>query len=148
MIVIPADKGYDVVLVAFKRGEYVLEGLTEYLKKEKADAGLIISGIGSLDICRIHMIEHSNVPPNDLFIDLKGPVEVSSLVGSIAGGEPHIHVTVQDVKNDKVYCGHLEAGSRCCYRIEVGLMLFRDITTQRIVDEATGLIDIVPAGEL
>ena len=70
-------------------------------------------------------------------------MEVSSLLGSISGGEPHIHVTVMDVKNDKVYCGHLEPGSRCCYRVEIGLMLFHDVTTQRIVDEATGLVDIV-----
>ena len=144
MVVIPADKGYDVALVAFKRGEYVLEGLREYLKNKNVDAGLIISGIGSFDICRIHMIEHTNLPPNDRYIDLEEPVEVSSLLGSIAGGEPHIHVTVQDVQHDKVYCGHLEPGSRCCYRVELGLMLFHDVTTQRIVDEVTGLVDIVP----
>ena len=100
-----------------------------------------------MDLCKIHTIEHVNLPPNDLFIDLEGPIEVSSLLGSIAGGEPHIHVTVQDVQNNKVFCGHLEAGSRCCYRVEIGLILFRDVTTQRVVDEATGLIDIMPSGE-
>ncbi len=67
MIVIPADKGYDVALVAFKRGEYILEGLTDYIKEKNVDAGLIISGIGTLDICRIHTIEHTNLPPDDIY---------------------------------------------------------------------------------
>ncbi len=143
MIIVPADKGYDVSLVAFKRGEYILEVLTEYLQEKQVDAGLIVSGIGSFDICNMHTIKHTGLPPDDLDLHLEGPVEISSLLGSIAGGQPHIHVTVQHVDSEKVYCGHLEPGSRCCYRIEIGLILFRNVTTTRIVDQATGLIDIM-----
>lgn len=142
MLTIKAIKGINVLMVSFKRGDYIIEELREYLKANNIDAALITSGIGSLDICRIHIIEHADLPPKDSYINLEGPIEMSSLLGSVAGGEPHIHVTVKDVKNDKIYIGHLEPGSRCCYRVEMGLLILKDIRTKRVTDAETGLIDI------
>jgi len=68
------------------------------------------------------------------------PVRLKVL--TMPGGEPHIHVTVKDVNGDRVYVGHLEAGSRCCYRIEMGLLILKDIRTKRVTNPETGLIDI------
>jgi len=144
MIAIPAKSPADVRMLSFRRGDYIIESLTEYLQQEHIDAALITSGIGSLDICRLHTIKHADLPPEDVHFALEGPIEVSSLLGSVAGGEPHIHVTVHDVENDHVHVGHLEAGSRCCYRVEIGLIIFNGVKTKRVVDPATDLIDIVP----
>ena len=77
----------------------------------------------------------------------KGPIEVGSLGGSVAGGEPHLHVVVHDVAADKVYVGHLEPGSRVCFRLELGLLLLDGIKTRRVTDPRTGLTDIVAAEE-
>lgn len=142
MLTIKALKGIDVLMVSFRRGDYIIEELREYLKENNIDAALITSGIGSFDICKIHIIEHAELPPKDKYITIEGPVEVSSLLGSVAGGEPHIHVTVKDVNGDRVYVGHLEAGSRCCYRVEMGLLILKDIRTRRVTNPETGLIDI------
>jgi len=142
MLTIKALKGIDVLMVSFRRGEYIIEKLREYLEENKIDAGLITSGIGSFDICKIHIIEHSDLPPKDKYISIEGPVEIGSLLGSVAGGEPHIHVTIKDVNGDKVYVGHLEPGSRCCYRVEMGLIILKDVKTKRVTVPETGLIDI------
>jgi hypothetical protein len=63
----------------------------------------------------------------------------------VAGGEPHIHVVVHDVAHDKVYVGHLEPGSRCCFRVELGLTVLDGVVTRRVTDPQTNLVDIVPA---
>jgi len=142
MLTVKTIKGIDVEMVSFRRGELIIEELRKYFKKSNIDAALITSGIGSFDICKIHIIEHADLPPKDKYITIEGPVEIGSLLGSVAGGEPHIHVNVKDVNGDKVYVGHLEQGSRCCYRIEMGLIILKDVKTKRVTDPETGLIDI------
>ena len=142
MLTIKTIEGIDVEMLSFKRGEFIIEELRKHFKKNNIDAALITSGIGSFDICKIHIIEHAELPPKDKYINIEGPVEIGSLLGSVAGGEPHIHVTVKDVNGDKVYVGHLEPGSRCCYRVEMGLIVLKGVRTKRVTDSKTGLIDI------
>jgi len=143
MIVIEQNGNVQYFMIALRRGELVLEKLRGFLKDRNIDAGLIISGIGSMDICNIHFIKSTTLPPEDEFIKLEGPIEIASLQGSIAGGEPHIHVSVFNQVSGKTFIGHLEDGSRCCYRIELGLIVFPSVKTARITDPNTGLIDII-----
>ncbi|WP_319415390.1 PPC domain-containing DNA-binding protein [Marispirochaeta aestuarii] len=145
MLAIPAANGIECYMISFRRGELIIEELRKFLKEKNIDAGVFTSGIGSFDICNLHAITSTGLPPVDKYYNLEGPVEVGSLGGSVAGGEPHIHVVVSDPPNDKVYVGHLEPGSRCCYRVEVGLIAFKGVKTTRVTDEKTGLIDIVEA---
>lgn len=147
MIVIPAKDGVSARMVSFRRGDYIIESLRDYLDQQKIDAALITSGIGSFDICCLHTIRHTDLPPEDVYFTLEGPIEVGSLLGSVAGGEPHIHVTVHDVANDKLHVGHLEPGSRCAYRVEMGLIVLNGVKTKRVVDDQTNLIDIVPEND-
>jgi len=143
MLVIEAPGKVRTMMVAFKRGDYVIEELRKLFEQEGVDAGLIVGGIGSFDICKLHTITGTTLPPGERYFTLEGPVECGSMQGSIAGGEPHIHVVVDDVANDKQYVGHLEEGSRCCFRAECGLILFDDVKTARQVDPETNLVDIV-----
>ena len=145
MLSIEAIHGTRTFMVSFRRGDYIIEELREMLKKEGVDAGLITSGIGSLDVCKLHTVVSTGLPPKDRYFNLQGPIEVGALHGSVAGGEPHIHVVVHDTVNDKVYIGHLEEGTRCCYRVELGLIVLKDVKTKRVTDTETGLIDIVSA---
>ncbi len=143
MLSIEAVNGTRTFMISFRRGDYIIEELREMLKKEGVDAALITSGIGSLDVCKLHTIVTTGLPPKDIYFDLEGPIEVGTMHGSVAGGEPHIHIVCHDTANDKVYIGHLEEGSRCCYRVELGLIILNDIKTKRVTDTDTGLIDIV-----
>ncbi|MBW2124017.1 MAG: DUF296 domain-containing protein, partial [Deltaproteobacteria bacterium] len=114
------------------------------LKREGVDAALITPGIGSFDVCKLHTITGTGLPPKDRYFTLEGPIEVGALHGSVAGGEPHIHVVVHDTAEDRLYVGHLEPGTRCCYRVELGLIVLGKAKTRRVTDPETGLIDIMP----
>ena len=117
MISIEAPGAVRTMMISFRRGDYIIEELQKLLKKEGVDAALIAGGIGSFDICKLHTITGTGLPPEDRYFDLEGPIEVGALHGSVSGGDPHIHVVVHDTANDKLYVGHLEPGTRCCYRV-------------------------------
>ncbi len=142
MLVIPELKGTKTIMVSFRKGDLIIEGLREYFEKEGIDAALITSGIGSMDICKLHSICGTTLPPEEKYFTLEGPVEVGSLQGSVAGGEPHIHVVVDDVSNGKIYVGHLEPGSRCLFRVELGIIVLNEVKTKRVTDPETNLVDI------
>jgi len=143
MLTIEAPGTVRTLMVSFRRGDYVIEELVALFDREGIDAALITSGIGSLDVCKLHTITNTGLPPEERYVTLEGPVEVGSLQGSVAGGQPHIHVVVHDVAQDKVHIGHLEGGSRCCFRLELGLIVLEDVRTSRVTDPETNLIDIV-----
>jgi predicted DNA-binding protein with PD1-like motif len=144
MITIPAPGTVRTFMVSFRRGDHVIEELRAFMQKEGIDAALITSGIGSLDLCKLHTITNTGLPPEERYLSLEGPIEVGSLQGSVAGGEPHIHVVVHDVAKDEIHVGHLEDGSRCCFRLELGLIALDGVKTKRVTDPETNLVDIVP----
>ena len=147
MEVIPDQGIVRSIMVAFSRGEDVLQGLRDYVKSAKLDTGFIMSGIGSFDVCNLHYITSTDLPPRDEYLTLRGPIEIGALHGSISGGEPHVHIVVQNWADGKSYCGHLEPGSRCCYRVELGLIVLEHVKSLRHLESRTGLIDIVKVGE-
>ena len=144
MIAIEAPGATRTFMVSFRRGDYVIEELRAMFEREGIDAALITSGIGSFDICKMHTITGTGLPPPEGYMSMEGPIEVGSLQGSVAGGEPHIHIVAHDVAKDEVHIGHLEEGSRCCFRLELGLIVLEGVKTKRITDPETGLVDIVP----
>lgn len=130
------------LLVVFDRGDLLLEGLREVVQAEGISAAAVVAGIGSLDRCHIHWITSTGLPPKNEFAMLEGPLEVASLMGTVVDGVPHVHLCVSDL--NRVYTGHLEPGSRVCYRAEVCLDLLPglDLTTRRHPE--TNLLQIVP----
>lgn len=147
MLTIPAPSAVRTMMISFRRGDYVIEELRKLFQEQEIDAALITSGIGSFDICKLHTITNTGLPPEERYLTLEGPIEVGSLQGSVAGGEPHIHVVVHDVARDEMHVGHLEDGSRCCFRLELGLIVLEGVKTERITDPETHLTDIVAVEE-
>jgi predicted DNA-binding protein with PD1-like motif len=145
MIYIKAPGATRTWMVSFRKGDYVIEELRKLFQAEGVDAALIVAGIGSFDICKLHTITGTTLPPGERYFALEGPIEVGSLQGSVAGGEPHLHVVVDDVQNGKQYVGHLEEGSRCLFRVELGVIVLDGVKTARQRDPETGLVDIVEA---
>jgi len=145
MLALKAPGATRTMMVSFRKGDYIIEELRGLFQREGIDAALITSGIGSLDICKLHTITGTTLPPRDRYFNLEGPIECGSLQGSVAGGEPHIHVVVDNVSEGKVYVGHLEPGSRCLYRLELGVIVLDGARTKRVTDPETGLTDIVAA---
>ena len=147
MICIKAPGATRTMMVVFPRGDYIVEELRKLLREEGISTALITSGIGSLDICKMHTITNTGLPPEERYFDVPAPIEVGSLQGSVAGGEPHIHIVAHDVANDVVYVGHLEPGSRCCFRMELGLVVLDGVKTESVIDPETRLVGIAPVKE-
>lgn len=125
------------IVIHLKMGEDVLESIKKVIKREGIKSGLVLTGYGTLDIARFHYITHTNLPPNDEFKVIRGPLELISMHGVIADGEPHIHFTFSDA--DQAYGGHLEPGCRTLYLCDVVLAEVEDVDMHFVVDPETKL---------
>ncbi len=92
--------------------------------------GALLTGIGSLSQARIHTVSTNVNPVENLFLDLEGPLEVTSFTGLIANYEPHIHITMADPQM-KMYAGHLEPGCRVLTLSELSILRLPDLRLER-----------------
>jgi len=124
----------EVVTVGLGPGEMLLESIREVVNQQKIENGVVISGIGTLKSCQLHSVTHSDFPPNVKFFTIKKPLELSSISGIIADGEPHLHVVVSYI-DEMAYSGHLENGSEVLYLAEVAILVFNDFEMSRHIDK-------------
>jgi hypothetical protein len=124
-----------LVIVALEPGEMLLESVREAIRKHDIQSGAVVSGIGTLKTCRLHYIEHTEFPPKDKCFTLKVPLELVSVSGIIADGEPHLHVVVS-CGEGHVWAGHLEPESEVAYLAEIAILKFNDLAMVRRLDEA------------
>ena len=122
------------ILVLFDRGDTLLEGLQDVVKKEKIDTAAITGGIGSFQRVHLHTITTTGFPPQDKFWNFTGPIELASVQGSVIGGDVHAHIAVFDWDSKQTYIGHLEPGSIVAYRAEVSLTVLEGVRTERYND--------------
>ncbi|OFW54245.1 MAG: hypothetical protein A2163_10455 [Actinobacteria bacterium RBG_13_35_12] len=112
MEVIKGEGSYDLIFIRFDPGEGILENINKIIKGKNIKTGIVISGIGSLSVCRIHGMNAGN-PPNLLnrykeYYEIKGAIELSSIQGVIADQKPHLHIVAS--KGKEVLTGHMEEG--------------------------------------
>ena len=110
-----------IVFVGLGPGELLLESLTSAAKMAGIRNGAVVSGIGTLKRLRLHHITHCGFPPRERFVTINKPLELDSLSGIIADGEPHLHFTASWA-DKKVWAGHLETGSEVLYLAEVAMV--------------------------
>ena len=112
-----AELGRTIIL-RLDQGDYVLESIREVLKKTGITDGYVVSGIGTLDYCVLHMVTTTGYPPVEHYPEWKDePLELVSIDGIIANGEPHLHAVISN--EDKAFAGHLEPGCRILYLGEI-----------------------------
>ena len=132
------SKGYagpiEVVTVGVAPGEMLLESIQEAIDAHDIQNGAVVSGIGTLKVCRMHHIKHSGFPPEDRFYEMTEPLEVSNISGIVADGEPHLHMTV-GYRDEWALAGHLEPGCEVLYLAEVVILKFNDLTMARHFDD-------------
>ncbi len=121
-------------VVRLDPGEYVLESIRELIIKENLKDAVVLSAIGTLDECRLHMVVTTKYPPENRFEHWKDrPLELAHIGGVIADGEPHLHLVVSD--HEKAYLGHLEEGCRVLYLCELVIMELKSLNLKRVRDE-------------
>ena len=124
----------EVVVLGIQPGEMLLESIEEACRERDIRNGAVVSGIGTLETCRMHYITHTGFPPTDEFARLEKPLELVNVSGVIADGKPHLHMTVS-CKHEGTWAGHLEPGSRVLYLAEVVVLKFNDLEMTRRLDE-------------
>ena len=133
MEVMPYAGQTQVVTIGFQPGEMMLESLREAIAAQGIRNGAVVSGIGTFKTCRMHYIEHTEFPPKDRIFTLNKPLELLSVNGLIANGEPHLHIAVS-CGEDEVYGGHLEEGSEVLYLAEIAILVFNEHKMIRQLD--------------
>ena len=108
-----------IVVLRFERGENLRESIRDKLKELGIRNAVLISAIGTFDKVKYHRITSTGVSGNSEILTVEAPMEFSSVDGLVIDGEPHFHLTFQDM--DRAYSVHLEEESSVCFLAEVVL---------------------------
>ncbi len=128
-----AERGRTLVL-RLDPGDDVLESINQLIINEGIKDAMVVSGIGTLDVCVMHMVMTTGYPPVEHFEHWKDkPLELASIQGIIAAGKPHLHMVVSDSKS--AYAGHLEKGCRVLYLAEIVVIELKSLDLTRIANE-------------
>ena len=125
-------------ILKLEQGEFLLESIQSLVKDKKISNAVIVSGIATFDQSRLHMISTTDYPIKTYIDEKTGvPLEVVSVDGFIADGEPHIHCTISD--RNQAYAGHLLEGCRILYLGEIVLQEILDLNIERRENEKGAL---------
>jgi len=132
-----------LLMIGLKPDEMLLESIREAARKKGVKNGIVVSGIGTLKNLRMHYITRTHFPVRDKTINIKRPLELLSVSGIIADGEPHLHVVVSCGK-EEVYAGHLEEKSRIAYLGEIAILQCNGLKMARVPDARSGIRFLQP----
>jgi len=108
--------------VRLDRGDLLLETIHGVIQKNGIADGAVLSAAGSLQECTFHRVKSLADRPENEFTTVKEPMEILNINGLIAGGEPHLHLTLAGAHG--AFGGHLENGCRVLYRAELTIARF------------------------
>ena len=108
-------------------GQDLKKELENYIKAHKVQAASVISAVGSLKTATIRFANKES------FSQLKGPLEVVSLSGTLGIAGTHLHIAVADGEG-KTTGGHLVEGNPVFTTMEVVLGIYPGLSFQRTLD--------------
>jgi predicted DNA-binding protein with PD1-like motif len=108
--------------VRLDRGDLLLETIQDVIQKNGIADGAVLTAAGSLQECTFHRVKSLAEKPENEFTTVKEPMEILNINGLIAGGEPHLHMTLAAAHG--AFGGHLENGCRVLYRAELTIARF------------------------
>ena len=127
------DKFARTFVLSLMPGEPLLENIERFIKEKGILHGVVLSGIGTLDRCVLHMVMTTGYPPVEHFARWEDKaLELASIQGFIADGKPHLHAVVSD--NERTWAGHLETGCRVLYLAEVVIAELSGLSLERAPD--------------
>lgn len=121
-------------VIRLDQGDYLLESIMVLIRKENLKDAAVVSAIGTLDKCKLHMVTTTGYPPVEHYEHWENkPLELSSIDGVIADGKPHLHAVVSDC--ERAYSGHLEEGCRVLYLAEIVIAELKSTSLTRVYDD-------------
>jgi len=112
----------DIIRIRLDRGDLMLETILDTIKKHDIQDGAVLSAVGSFQECTYHGVKSLAEKPEQHFTTRKEAMEILNINGIIAGGEPHLHMTLSNLNGS--FGGHLEKGCKVLYRAEVTIAKF------------------------
>jgi predicted DNA-binding protein with PD1-like motif len=104
--------------IRLDKGDDLLESFEAFIKERRIVDGVVVSGIGTLDQCHMHFVTTINDATQMEFKKWKdSPLEVASIDGIVANGEPHLHMVISNTEH--AWAGHVESGCRTLYLCEL-----------------------------
>ena len=91
-------------------GEDVLLSLRAVVEEQRIRNAAILSGVGSLDRYHFHVVQTTNMPPGNTFVQGEGPFDILTITGLVVDGQVHAHITFSN--SELAMGGHLEEGCR------------------------------------
>ena len=98
------------IVLRLDPGEDVLLSLRAAVAEQEIHNSAILSGVGSLDRYHFHVVETTNTPPGNTFVQGEGPFDILAVTGLVVNGEVHAHITFSNT--ELAIGGHLEEGCR------------------------------------
>ncbi len=99
----------DLAALRLDPEEDLLLSLREYVALQKVKNAVIVSGVGSLRSYHYHLVNDTQIPPQEIFIKDSLPCDIMNVTGMIIDGKVHAHISLGD--GNKMFGGHLEEGS-------------------------------------
>jgi predicted DNA-binding protein with PD1-like motif len=91
-------------------GEDVLLSLRAAVVEQGIRNAAILSGVGSLDRYHFHVVQTTNMPPGNTFVQGEGPFDILTITGLVVVGGVHAHIIFS--YTDLATGVHLEEGCR------------------------------------
>jgi hypothetical protein len=121
-----------------RKGDDLVTTLTSYCARHALTATSISSCVGSLSAVRLRLAGA------DEFLELQEPLEIVSLVGTVAkaGESFHLHASVSR-RDGSVVGGHIKGAAPVATTAELVLTELPEVTFTREPDPATGYAELV-----
>jgi predicted DNA-binding protein with PD1-like motif len=132
------EREQGLVILSLHHGDDVLECVQRAVRELDLDDAVVMTGVGSLQRGRFHVIASNNYPPGDTMIELEGPLEIAQIGGIIGGGVPHLHLTLFDHAH-KAWGGHVEPGCRVLTLCELSIKRLTEVRMTRRALDSSGV---------
>ena len=124
----------EVYRVVLDRDDLLLESINQVIKQNGIQDGHVSITAGSVQECTYHYVTSTAAKPKDEFKTVKGPFEILNAGGIIAGGQPHVHITLSSPEKG-AFGGHLENGCRVLYLGEMTILKYEGPALTRKFNE-------------
>jgi uncharacterized protein len=132
-----------IVVLHLKRGEKLLETITEQLKELGIKDAIVLNGIGSLQKVKFHIAGSTAAKDEPVFTSLENtPIELGAIQGMVLNGNAHFHMIVSHL--DKTLLGHVDPECEVLYLAEITLAELKGVNVDRIVNDVTGVGELIP----
>lgn len=123
----------EVYRMRLDRGDLIMESILELIEEYDIQDGAVLTGVGSAQECKYHGVNSLAETAEQQYFTKKEPMEILSISGIIAAGEPHLHATLSNAEG--AFGGHLELGCKVLYRAELTVAKFSGVSLERQLNE-------------